>query len=245
MTIFFQWLFVHLVGDFLFQTSRMVDHKRRKLAASWYLYLHCVLHMILIWVITPGPNALLIAGIVGVSHYVIDLWKLYQKDKGIYFVIDQILHLLTLTILWIIFYSPNGWIAEKWKFLSSQNSFWIIASGYLLISFPFGFIIGYGTAKWRKEVEEQKLKQEKPSTSLSEAGKWIGIFERLLVYTFVITNHFEGIGFLIAAKSILRFNDIKGEDARREAEYVLIGTLMSFSSSILVGLISRLLINQS
>ena len=77
------------------------------------------------------------------------------------------------------------------------------------------------------------------SISLNEAGKWIGIFERILVFTFVITGHFEGIGFLIAAKSILRFNDIKGNEARKEAEYILIGTLMSFAMSIIVGLVVR------
>jgi len=64
------------------------------------------------------------------------------------------------------------------------------------------------------------------------------MFERILVFTFVINNHFEGIGFLIAAKSILRFNDIKGSEARKEAEYVLIGTLMSFAASIITGIIT-------
>ena len=59
------------------------------------------------------------------------------------------------------------------------------------------------------------------------------------MYTFVITGEAGSIGFLIAAKSVLRFNDIKGSDARKEAEYVLIGTLMSFAFSILTGLLVR------
>ena len=84
---------------------------------------------------------------------------------------------------------------------------------------------------------------ERSATSLAEAGKWIGVFERILVLTFVIYNHFEGIGFLIAAKSILRFNDIKGDNTRKEAEYVLIGTLMSFASSIVIGIFVTLLMN--
>jgi hypothetical protein len=86
------------------------------------------------------------------------------------------------------------------------------------------------------EAEENNLRS---SISLNEAGKWIGIFERILVFTFVVSGHFEGIGFLIAAKSILRFNDIKGNEARKEAEYILIGTLMSFSFSILIGLLVK------
>jgi hypothetical protein len=113
---------------------------------------------------------------------------------------------------------------------------WAIAAGYLTVTFPLSLLLASATQRWRREAEEQTMRS---SVSLNEAGKWIGIFERILVFTFVITSHFEGIGFLIAAKSILRFNDIKGTEARKEAEYILIGTLMSFSLSILIGLVVR------
>ena len=101
------------------------------------------------------------------------------------------------------------------------------------------YFLGYATQRWRADIEKSS---ERSATSLSEAGKWIGVFERILVLTFVLYNHFEGIGFLIAAKSILRFNDIKGDHMRKEAEYVLIGTLMSFALSIATGIFVTLLI---
>jgi hypothetical protein len=56
------------------------------------------------------------------------------------------------------------------------------------------------------------------------------------VFTFVISNQFAGIGFLITAKSILRFSETKKEAGRKEAEYILIGTLISFAFSIITGL---------
>jgi hypothetical protein len=40
----------------------------------------------------------------------------------------------------------------------------------------------------------------------------------------------------------LRFNDIKGDAMHKETEYILIGTLMSFASSIIIGTITNLLI---
>ena len=46
------------------------------------------------------------------------------------------------------------------------------------------------------------------------------------IFIFVITGHPAGIGFLVAAKSILRFEEAKEQ---KLAEYVLIGTLLSFS----------------
>jgi uncharacterized membrane protein YidH (DUF202 family) len=50
--------------------------------------------------------------------------------------------------------------------------------------------------------------------------------------TFIIT----ALGFLMAAKSILRFTD-KDEMTQKKTEYVLVGTLMSFASAAIVGVI--------
>ncbi len=54
-----------------------------------------------------------------------------------------------------------------------------------------------------------------------------------LVLTFILLNQFEAVGFLIAAKSILRY---KNDDVLK-TEYVLIGTMLSFGISIALGVI--------
>ena len=38
--------------------------------------------------------------------------------------------------------------------------------------------------------------------SLPNAGQWIGYIERILMLTFVLVGRFEGVGFLLAAKSV-------------------------------------------
>lgn len=232
---------MHLLGDFVLQTKKMVLEKKRLKAAAWQLYVHCVLHGVLIYIIMPGWTLWQVPLIVSVSHFFIDWWKLNRRDTALYFIADQALHLLVLVLLWQWFFnsSTTGWYAILRAVLDSQRV-WVVTAGYLLISFPLSYLLGYATQRWRLEAEQADAMRS--SISLSEAGKWIGIFERLLVFTFVITHHFEGIGFLIAAKSILRFNDIKGSEARKEAEYVLIGTLMSFSASIMTGLVANLLL---
>ncbi|WP_205513432.1 DUF3307 domain-containing protein [Longitalea arenae] len=236
MVTLFQWIFAHLLGDFILQSRAMVRHKQRLKARSWMLYLHCAIHGILVYLFAPGWNVWIVPLLVMLTHFIIDLWKLNQSDKAKYFIIDQCLHLLTLIVLWCLFIAPAGWLPKNWVSLMHSQAAWAIASGYLLVTFPLALLLASATQRWRREAEEQNVRT---SVSLSEAGKWIGIFERLLVFTFVISGHFEGIGFLIAAKSILRFNDIKGTEARKEAEYILIGTLISFSLSIIIGLIVR------
>jgi hypothetical protein len=236
MVTLFQWIFAHLLGDFVLQTRAMVRHKQRLKARSWMLYLHCAIHGILVYLFAPSWHMWIIPLLVIFTHFVIDLWKLNQPEGVTYFIIDQFLHLLVLFALWCLFVAPTGWLPKNWLNVMHSQAYWAIASGYLLVTFPLSLLLASATQRWRREAEETGMRS---SISLNEAGKWIGIFERLLVFTFVIVGHFEGIGFLIAAKSILRFNDIKGHEARKEAEYILIGTLMSFALSIMIGLIVR------
>lgn len=214
----------------------MVRHKQRLKARSWMLYMHCAIHGILVYLFAPGWNLWILIPLVMFTHYIIDLWKLNQSEKVVYFIIDQFLHLLVLFGLWCLFVAPPGWLPKNWVSVMHSQKAWAIASGYLLVTFPLSLLMTSATQRWRREAEENSMRS---SISLNEAGKWIGIFERIMVFTFVVSGHFEGIGFLIAAKSILRFNDIKGNEARKEAEYILIGTLMSFSFSIMIGLLVR------
>lgn len=240
MLVLYQWIFAHLLADFALQSKKMVQHKKRLKAKSWVLYVHCLLHGALVYIFSPDKTIWLIPVIVAVTHFTIDLWKLNRKDTAIAFVADQFLHLLVLIILWLVWYQPPEWLQAHLTILTTNTSIWIIISGYMFIIFPLAFILGFATSKWRDQITSRL---DHSVITLTEAGKWIGIFERILVYTFVITNHLEGIGFLIAAKSILRFTDLKGDTVRKEAEYVLIGTLMSFTASILTGLAAKALMS--
>ena len=63
-------------------------------------------------------------------------------------------------------------------------------------------------------------------------GFWIGCTERLVILTFILANHYDAAGLLIAAKSILRVSD---QQARKQTEYVLLGTLLSLAIAIAIG----------
>ena len=239
LVLLLQWIAAHLFVDFALQSKNLVQNKKDKKAGSWFLYVHCFLHAAFIYVLSPDKSTWQIPVIIFISHYCIDLWKLYQKENALTFFTDQLLHIIILIVVWLTWYQPINWLGAHISALFNNYNFWLITTAYLLTIFPLSYLLGYLTQRWRKDIDRNN---DRSNTSLSEAGKWIGIFERILVLTFVLNNHFEGIGFLIAAKSILRFNDIKGDSMRKEAEYVLIGTLMSFAASIAVGIITNLLL---
>lgn len=76
-----------------------------------------------------------------------------------------------------------------------------------------------------------------------DGGRVIGYYERLLIFLFVLAEAPTAIGFLVAAKSILRFGDIRDGKDRKAAEYVIIGTLMSFAYALVVAYLTRLVLN--
>lgn len=80
---------------------------------------------------------------------------------------------------------------------------------------------------------------KKGSEDTNNAGKYIGILERLFIFFFVVIDFWEGIGFLLAAKSIFRFGDLKESKDVRLTEYILIGTLLSFGLGILCAMLYK------
>ena len=236
MILFIKLLLSHLLGDFIWQPNSWVIDKEAKKHKSIYLYFHILLHGILaaivVWEVQFIPYAVLIA----VTHGIIDLIKLnFQKNttKRTWFIVDQILHLLVLT--GIVFLYENKTIYMFWV----DNRFWILITGFLFITKPISILIKTIISIWNPEDNNNES-----DNSLANAGNYIGILERLFVFCFILTGHFEAIGFLLAAKSIFRFGDLKEAKDRKLTEYVLIGTLISFGSAIITGLVVQGLLLQ-
>ncbi len=113
----------------------------------------------------------------------------------------------------------------------------IYVVGFLIVIWPASYITRKVTQRWAPVIEPVN------DEGLPDAGRLIGILERILVLIFVLLNQYQAIGFLIAAKSILRFGEKDGDNRRKKTEYVLVGTLLSFTLAIAVGIAVRTAIN--
>ncbi|MGK4568821.1 DUF3307 domain-containing protein [Flavobacterium sp. 3HN19-14] len=235
MIIFIKLLLAHLLGDFLLQpTSWVVDKESRK-HRSIYLYLHTLLHIILAFVLVGKSDFLRFAIFLGLTHGFIDFLKLYfqkAKTKRRWFIADQILHFVVLAGI-TAFYT--NW---EFDFSVMKNEYWLLITGVFLLTKPTSIIIKNLISVW---TPENKTGGE---NSLQNAGNYIGVLERLFVFCFILTGHFEAIGFLLGAKSIFRFGDLMEAKERKLTEYVLIGTLLSFGIAMLTGLIVNYLLSQ-
>ena len=77
---------------------------------------------------------------------------------------------------------------------------------------------------------------------LKQGGYVIGCLERTLVFIFVLADQLTAVGVLIAAKSVLRFGEIKDAGQRKTAEAIIIGTFASFGWALVAAsLTARLL----
>ena len=131
-----------------------------------------------------------------------------------------------------IFYFPYF----RWEDLFNPRTLQLITA-LVFLTVPSSILIKTVISIWTPvTIEHSKLQTE----SLVNAGKYIGILERILVFVFILTNHFEAVGFLLAAKSIFRFGDLKEAQDLKLTEYVLIGTLLSFGIAIGITLLTQM-----
>ena len=229
MTLLIKLLLAHIIGDFFLQPQKWVKEKETKRLKSGKLYVHVIIHMALVallfWDIALWPIVL----IIGISHLIIDAAKLLiqnKKTKRALFFVDQLFHVLVIASCYF-YYSEDTLI----KVFSLNEDSLLLLTCLLFLTIPVSIIMKTIFLKWN--ISELTKNNE----SLMDAGKYIGILERLLVFIFIINNHWEAVGFLITAKSVFRFGDLKKSKDRQLTEYILIGTLISFGIAITTGII--------
>lgn len=228
LELFFKLLIAHMIGDFVFQSDNWVKDKETNKIKSKYLYLHLLVHALALFMclMTDALNYWVGVSVILVAHYIIDLSKLYlgkKMDSRILFVLDQIAHLLVLSL---VVRSYHPFTIDFANLVSSQ--FLLLSVSLLGCTSVVGVIMKILLSRWQGELDENE------PMALENAGIYIGILERLFVFFFVVSQQYSGIGFLLAAKSVFRFGDLSKAKDRKLTEYILIGTLLSFGFAILI-----------
>jgi hypothetical protein len=212
----------HAIADFFLQTDTLAQRKNR----PGYLTVHALIHAALSYIALQAWLCWQAPVFVFGSHLFIDFVKQgYKKDTATVFSVDQIVHILSLLLL--------AWLLVKFLWLPAFTG-----SGYRPFVVFAGFVAtvrgsGFLVAKFAKQlIDDNNLKLD----GLLNGGKWIGHLERCLIFLFIFIDQPAGIGFLVAAKSILRFEEAKQQ---KLAEYILIGSLLSFSLAIALASVTK------
>ena len=231
LVILVKLLCAHLLSDFILQTDGINKGKRKPgIKGIAYQLIHATTHALAAYLFVAEWSCWLIPLLIFVSHLVIDMIECrYFENTLPTFLADQLAHIAVITALWLAFYGAELPNLEN---ICSTKA-WLTIAAYILMLRPSSIFLSLFLDKWTPAS---------PNTqSLPNAGQWIGYIERILILTFVLVGSFEGVGFLMAAKSVFRFGELNKAKEIRTTEYVLIGTFASFTIAILTGIaITRL-----
>src|SRR5437867_800958 len=245
----------HLLTDFVFQTHRLVEQKRRGKFVAYFLHgLTNYLAVIFLVGFFIAGSALLLRTILVILALslvlmLIDFAKIQLaqkalvKDGAIAYISDQFLHFLCVALAaWLL--SPCLPFAEVTALLGRgraiPSKLLLVPVIYIVVIFGGGYLI---RALTRPLAESVKLyRPEGRGEPMQNAGLYIGWLERFLLLTALLLQSPGTTGLILAAKAIARYPEFKSEHF---AEYFLIGTLLSFSIAVLGGaVLARVVLGQ-
>ena len=252
-------LTAHFLGDFALQTDWIMERKKQ----PHVLFMHAGIVTAASALMLGSTNMLLFLILFG-SHLALDALKVYWLPNGIYmFLLDQLVHIVVIIVLAFAFSDAaqtGFWLTR----LAPDNQRWYLLlvtflGGFLLCVPTGGVLIGVATSPLLEEIKEEKRKRRQRQQEqghnnevdyddgaekddiegLRRGGRYIGWLERSLVMMLLLIGQAEGIGFLFAAKSILRFGEIKDSQQRKMAEYIIIGSFLSFGWALLTSYLTQ------
>ncbi len=232
----------HVLGDFVFQSRRDVREKHRPVVLVKHTLVIAVLSYLLVgwWRVWQIPALIL------VTHACIDLVKSKMGKGARAFLLDQAAHGLALLAIAFVLSSPTDQTLHWVQLLGAPYlQALILLSGFAVGVYAMDYLVGLAVQPLLDEMAavtpptSHDIHQE--SRGFANGGQLIGRLERALIFLLVLTGQPAGVGFLIAAKSIFRFGELREHRNRMEAEYILIGTLMSFGGGLLISHLTRVL----
>lgn len=224
----------HFCSDFIFQTNKVHEGKcQNGIKGLSFQIFHSLIHAATAYLFIAQWNNWQVPTILFITHFLIDYVKYKFKKSGLsLFIVDQAAHLTVIFIMWYLLFC-NYTILCNWYASINSVKLWIIVTAYILVLKPSSVLLGLFIKQWISNSNTQ---------SLPKAGQWIGFLERILILTFILIGCIEGVGFLLAAKSVFRFGALNNSKEIKTTEYVLIGTMSSFALAILVGVATKLLL---
>ena len=221
-------LAAHVLADFVLQSDADVAAKHR----FGVLLRHILVVTAVSYVLLGSPGAWLQVLVVFISHLAIDHLKIRSgRDDLAAFSLDQAAHIAVLAVLAVA--APAGADESLWirLFGIAYLDVIVFITGTIAVVHVGAIVVGKAVDPFllqmrasRKEAEPESV----PRHGFQEGGRLIGQLERALILLFVLADQLSGVGFLIAAKSVLRIGEVRDRSHRMEAEYIIIGTLISF-----------------
>ena len=256
--LFFNLIVAHILGDFYLQWGSSCKNKVLYSVNGKDLWLHSLLIGILSWGAIWDLRGWWLAACIMALHFLIDWfksciqvkWNIFKienlehaklvdgtnKRHDLWvFLTDQILHIAVIVVFVNIWLRANndwqqfGWLHE---FAINHPLRMNTIVAMMLALKPANILILLILGACKVSITPT----DNDDHGNFHSGELIGWLERGLMLLFVVMSQYEAIGFLIAAKSILRFNE--ASSGSEKSEYVLTGTLLSLATALALGILT-------
>lgn len=243
-------LLAHCIGDFLLQSTTLCEKKKSIPALSGWGYqaLHALIYTAAVYVFIAEWQCWTLPLLVGGTHFAGDVAKAFaeqrmtpqaggqrgadesnkpfiDRKKMMLFLLDQIFH---LGVLVGVYFQLSG--SLDLPPIIDWTSVGICALAYLVVLKPTAVFIQIFFSGFAHTTDKK---------SLPLAGTYIGYLERVMIVSFILSGWMEGIGYLLAAKSVFRFGELRNNKELMRTEYILLGTFLSFTVAAIVGLLAH------
>ncbi len=225
-------IIAHLFSDFIFQTQRQCNRKEKQIFSVHHLG-HALIVGSTSYLLSFDLGFWKVALMIMFIHLLLDIlksWWIIRDKISSPFFIDQFLHIGSIVFFVFVhsyFFGINFIFEIEIKPL-------IIITGFIFCAKPSNILIKHLFKAFAIDIPKRNSGNPEEIT-LPNAGRLIGIIERFLTLPLIIMGQYEAVGLIIAAKSILRYNDAQ------KNEYVLVGTLLSFGIAIFWGVLINLI----
>jgi hypothetical protein len=246
-TVFFALLSAHLTAEFVLQTEREREAKRRGSGKTYVRYAaaHWLCNWAALlflsgegrqwWILAAAATVLAAAQVLfdWLKHGVNSSWR---HDGPVLMTVDQTIRVAAIAACaaWI---QPEAWralsgaIGEAWALRGRALA---VVSVYLAAVFAGAFFVRGCTRPLLEQFSRLEGSGQGSVRQLKNAGMYIGWLERFVVLTAMMLHSPATVGLVLTAKAIVRFPEMKD---LRFAEYFLIGTLLSLSIALAGGVV--------
>ncbi len=248
-------IIAHLLADYSLQPPHWSAVKRSKVFTMHHIY-HVLVVFVCSLVFSFNYNFWPYALLLTLLHLLTDISKSYlqvRKNKmktlrsSDYFFEDQFVHIIALVAI-SYYYSTQcnlNFIFEippKLSLIAAAVIFCLKPASIVIMNVFVKFSIERPTGinqdavietHFVDDVSEERISDEeaRKDSNLQNAGRLIGVLERILVLALILNEQFTAVGLVIVAKAIFRFQ------STQKKEYILVGTFLSVGMAVIWGVL--------
>ncbi len=127
--------------------------------------------------------------------------------------------------------SPDGWLTEWYASLEIQSLHGVSFEHFALTAGCLVFLVESANIIVRMVLAGTDAGVMASEQTL-KGGRVLGPIERILIFAMALSGQYAALTAIVAAKGILRFPEISRDVAGRKAEYVLVGSFVSWALAL-------------